>query len=42
LLEHPERATCVAVLAIASVAFAIIGGTICARREFHVKTPEKD
>ncbi len=32
--------TCVAVLVLASLAFAVIGSMLCARREFHVKTPE--
>jgi ABC-2 type transport system permease protein len=32
--------TCVAVLLGASFAFAVMGSLMCARREFHVKTPE--
>jgi hypothetical protein len=42
LLEHPEYATCLKVLLIASAAFAVLAAWQCARREFHVKTPEKD
>jgi ABC-2 type transport system permease protein len=34
--------TCVAVLIFASLAFAGIGSMLCARREFHVKTPGGD
>jgi ABC-2 type transport system permease protein len=33
---------CVAVLVLASLAFAVIGSLLCARREFHVKTPGED
>jgi ABC-2 type transport system permease protein len=42
LLEHPEFATCLRVLVIASIACAILAAWQCSRREFHVKTPEKD
>lgn len=42
LLEHPETATCLKTLLIASAAFAILAAWQCARREFHVKTPEKE
>jgi ABC-2 type transport system permease protein len=42
LLEHPEYATCLQVLVIASVAFAVLAAWQCSRREFHVKTPEKE
>ena len=31
---------CIAVLAVASVVFALMASRLCARREFHVKTPE--
>jgi ABC-2 type transport system permease protein len=40
LAEHPPLATCVLVLVIAAFAFAAVGALMCARREFHVKTPE--
>jgi ABC-2 type transport system permease protein len=40
LAEHPPLQTCVLVLAIAALAFAAVGALMCARREFHVKTPE--
>jgi ABC-2 type transport system permease protein len=40
LLEHPQMATCVTVLLVASLVFTAFGALICARREFHVKTPE--
>jgi len=40
LLEHPSMATCAIVLLAASFVFTAFGALICARREFHVKTPE--
>lgn len=40
LLAHPTLQTCVLVLVGASVAFTAVAAVICARREFHVKTPE--
>jgi ABC-2 type transport system permease protein len=40
LAEHPTLQTCVLVLTIAGLACALIGALMCARREFHVKTPE--
>jgi ABC-2 type transport system permease protein len=40
LAEHPPLQTCVLVLAMAALAFAAVGALMCARREFHVKTPE--
>jgi ABC-2 type transport system permease protein len=40
LLEHPTMRACLLVLFGASLAFSIIAAVICARREFHVKTPE--
>jgi ABC-2 type transport system permease protein len=40
LLDHPTLQSCLLVLAIASVAFTTIGALLCARREFHVKTPD--
>lgn len=42
LLEHPDTATCLKTLLIASAAFAVLAAWQCARREFHVKTPEKE
>jgi ABC-2 type transport system permease protein len=41
LLVHPQISTCLLVLLLASVFFAVLAALICARREFHVKTPEK-
>ncbi|MBO0700657.1 MAG: hypothetical protein J2P46_19830, partial [Zavarzinella sp.] len=40
LAEHPPLQTCVLVLTIAGLACAALGALMCARREFHVKTPE--
>lgn len=40
LLDHPTLQSCFLVLTIASLAFAAFGALLCARREFHVKTPE--
>jgi ABC-2 type transport system permease protein len=42
LLEHPQPATCLAVLLIGSLILAILAAVICSQREFHVKTPEKN
>lgn len=42
MLQHPEFATCWKVLLIASAAFAVLAAWQCSRREFHVKTPEKE
>lgn len=41
LLEHPQIATCFAVLLLGSLVCALLAAWICSRREFHVKTPEK-
>lgn len=41
LLEHPRLATCALVLAGGGLACAAVTAWLCARREFHVKTPEK-
>jgi ABC-2 type transport system permease protein len=38
--DMPSIQTCVTVLLVASLAFTAIGSLMCARREFHVKTPE--
>jgi len=40
LAEHPPLQTCVLVLTAAGLACAALGALMCARREFHVKTPE--
>jgi ABC-2 type transport system permease protein len=40
LQDHPQLQTCALVLTIAGLACAILGALLCARREFHVKTPE--
>jgi ABC-2 type transport system permease protein len=40
LLAHPTLQSCAIVLVAASLAFALFGALLCARREFHVKTPE--
>src|SRR5262245_2372327 len=40
LIQHPQLQTCVLVLTIAGLACATFGALLCARREFHVKTPE--
>jgi len=37
---HPQLQACVLVLTIAGLACAAFGALLCARREFHVKTPE--
>jgi ABC-2 type transport system permease protein len=42
LLEHPTMQTCFIVLLSACVVFTALAAFICTRREFHVKTPEKN
>jgi ABC-2 type transport system permease protein len=42
LLEHPTMRTCFIVLLSACLIFTIFASFICSRREFHVKTPEKN
>jgi ABC-2 type transport system permease protein len=42
LLQHPQVLTCVMVLLVSSVVCAVLAAFLCARREFHVKTPEKN
>lgn len=42
LAEHPQVLTCVVVLLAASLACALLAAFLCTRREFHVKTPEKN
>jgi ABC-2 type transport system permease protein len=41
LSEHPTLRGCVNVLVGASLACTVLAAVLCARREFHVKTPEK-
>jgi hypothetical protein len=40
LLDHPTTGSCLLVLGIASLVCVGLGALYCARREFHVKTPE--
>ena len=42
LLEHPTMRTCFIVLFSACVVSTLLAAFICSRREFHVKTPEKN
>jgi hypothetical protein len=42
LLEHPQTTTCLTVLLVGSLVCTILAAAMCASREFHVKTPEKD
>ena len=42
LLDHPQLATCWIVLLVASLVCTTLAAWLCARREFHFKTPEKD
>jgi ABC-2 type transport system permease protein len=42
LLAHPATSTCLIVLLVASLVSTIAAAVICSRREFHVKTPEKE
>ena len=42
LAEHPSIATCVTVLLVASLICSLLAAWLCTRREFHVKTPEKE
>jgi ABC-2 type transport system permease protein len=42
LAEHPQLSTCILVLVSASAVCTILAGWLCTRREFHVKTPEKE
>jgi ABC-2 type transport system permease protein len=41
LTEHPQLATCIAVLVLTSLVCTAIAGWLCMQREFHVKTPEQ-
>lgn len=42
LLEYPQIDTCVTVLLVASLVCTVLAAVICSRKEFHVKTPEKN
>jgi hypothetical protein len=42
LLEHPQLWTCVTVLLAASFLFSLVAAFLCSRREFYVKTPERN
>ncbi len=42
LIQHPTTQTCFIVLFTSCVAFTLLAAFICSRREFHVKTPEKN
>lgn len=42
LFEHPQPTTCLLVLLVGSLVCTILAAWLCTRREFHVKTPEKD
>lgn len=39
LTEHPSLRSCMLILSAASVLFTLFAAYLCARREFHVKTP---
>jgi ABC-2 type transport system permease protein len=41
LSEHPQTRTCILILLAACVILSVIAAYLCARKEFHVKTPEK-
>jgi hypothetical protein len=40
LQDHPDLQMCMLVLTLGGLVFAVFGALLCARREFHVKTPE--
>jgi ABC-2 type transport system permease protein len=42
LLEHPQTGTAIATLLIASLVCALLAAFFCSRKEFYVKTPEKN
>jgi hypothetical protein len=42
LAEHPQLSTCILVLVSASIVCTLLAGWLSSRREFHVKTPEKE
>jgi len=42
LLNHPELSTCLVVLLVSSLVCALLAAFLCSRKEFYVKTPEKN
>lgn len=42
LLNHPQLGTCLFVLFASSLVCAILAALLCSRKEFYVKTPEKN
>ena len=40
IADHPTLQNCLLILIVGSLACTVLGALICARREFHVKTPE--
>jgi ABC-2 type transport system permease protein len=42
LLNHPELGTCLLVLLVGSLVCALLAAFLCSRKEFYVKTPEKN
>jgi ABC-2 type transport system permease protein len=42
LLAHPQLSTCLSVLLVGSLVCGLLGAFLCSRREFYVKTPEKN
>jgi ABC-2 type transport system permease protein len=42
LLNHPELSTCLIVLLVSSLVCALLAAFLCSRKEFYVKTPEKN
>jgi ABC-2 type transport system permease protein len=42
LLEHPELDTSIMILAVASLVCTLLAAFLCSRKEFYVKTPEKN
>ena len=42
LLEHPQVRTCLTMLLVGSLVCSALAAFLCSRREFHVKTPEKN
>jgi ABC-2 type transport system permease protein len=42
LLDHPQLCTAVTILLVSSLVFAVLAAILCSRKEFYVKTPEKN
>jgi len=42
LLNHPALGTCLIVLLVSSLVCALLAAFLCSRKEFYVKTPEKN